>query len=299
MDEKNINAIIKLLDDPDTTVYQHIEIKLFEMGASVVKYLENAWTKNSDPFFQKRVEYIIHKIQFKETLSLLKQWLDEKSDDVLKGAYIVAKAQYPALDYEIIFQKIEKIKRTIWLELRENFTPLQQIRILNQVLFQMNKYTGNNVDFYDPKNCYINEVIDTAKGNPITLSIIYIAISKRLGLPIYGINLPKNFILAYVDMNYSFENIEEIDEINDIFFYINPHNKGAVLGRKEIDFFLKQQKITPMRDFYVPCSNEIIIQRLIANLIFCYKKVGNSNKVEDFQELMNLFAKKLDDNLES
>jgi len=296
MEVKEIEAIIKLLSDPDQTVYEHIEKKLLAEGKEIIKPLESAWGTSLDELLQSRIEHIIHKIQFDELIILLKAWLQEKSDDVLKGAFLISKVHYPSLDFQIVYQKIEKIKRNIWLELRDNFTPLEQIRVLNHVIYQTHKFIGNNIDFYSPQNCYINEVLETKKGNPISLAIIYLSIAKRLGLPIYGVNLPKNFILAYVNVNANINNISSIDEDNDILFYINPFNRGAVLGKKEIDFFLKQQKIHPERSYYVPCETDFIIQRLILNLIYSYKKIEQNEKADDFEKILNLFDNRLKDN---
>jgi len=297
MDVKEIDAIIKLLGDPDHVVYQHVEKKLLSEGQLIIKPLETAWENSADALSQSRIEYIVHKIQFEETVSLLKAWLQEKSDDVLKGAYIVSRVQYPSLDFQTVYQKLEKIKRNIWIELRDNFTPLEQIRVLNHIIYQTHKFVGNTSDFYAPQNSFINDVLDTKKANPISLAIIYLAIAKRLGLPVYGVNLPKNFILAYININAKFENVNSVDEDNDIFFYINPFNRGAVLGKKEIDFFLKQQKIQPERSYYAPCEPSVIIQRLILNLIYSYQKIGKLDKVSDYETLLNLFEDRLSDNI--
>jgi hypothetical protein len=105
-------------------------------------------------------------------------------------------------------------------------------------------------------------------------------------LPIYGVNLPKNFILAYKD---EFRRSDSQDEADDILFYINPYNKGAVLGRREIDYFIQQQKIKTDKSFYIPCSNKDIVIRLISNLILSYEKLGFNDKIERLKELLKVF----------
>lgn len=293
MDNKELEAIIKLLDDPDNVVFNHIEQKLLSEGEIVIPFLEKAWENSLNEIVHQRVENIIHKIQYNSSFRNLEEWVNEESDDLLKGAFLIAKIQYPALDLQKLYQKIEKIKRNIWLELRDNFTPLEQVRVLNHILFSVYKFHGNNTDFYAPQNSYINEVLELKKGNPISLAIIYLIIAKRLGLPIYGVNLPKNFILAYLADGVDTTDLSNIDEERDILFYINPYNRGAVLGKKEIDFFLKQQKILPEKSFYTPCSYDIIIQRLILNLSFSYQKLGYNDKVKDFEKLLTIFNERL------
>jgi regulator of sirC expression with transglutaminase-like and TPR domain len=132
-------------------------------------------------------------------------------------------------------------------------------------------------------------VILAKKGNPISLGIIYIAVAQKLGLPIYGVNLPKNFILAFIDEFYELLGSDASNSNSDnVLFYINPFNHGAVLGKKEIDFFLKQQNIAPEDMFYQPCSNIEIIQRLLLNLIYSYEKLGYDSRIKDLQTLLKI-----------
>jgi len=125
------------------------------------------------------------------------------------------------------------------------------------------------------------------KGNPISLSLLYSVIAQRLGIPIYGVNLPKNFILAYADEVANLKTYEG-DENEQILFYINPFNRGAVFGRREIDYYIKQQKLEPQKAFYIPCSNAEIIQRMILNLIFSYEQQAFKEKVVELQELFKI-----------
>jgi hypothetical protein len=108
-------------------------------------------------------------------------------------------------------------------------------------------------------------------------------------MPVYGVDLPKNFILAYRDEVSSLQATG--DNVNEeILFYINPFNKGMVFGRKEIDMFIKQQKMNQEKSFYVPCSNTRIISRLLKSLANSYEKMGYVQKLKDIQELMDVFA---------
>jgi regulator of sirC expression with transglutaminase-like and TPR domain len=111
------------------------------------------------------------------------------------------------------------------------------------------------------------------------------SVAHELNLPIYGVNLPKNFILAYKD---EFRHSDAADETEDILFYINPNNKGAVLGKREIDYFLKQQQLKYDKSYYTTCSNKSIVLRLIHNLILSYEKLGFNDKVERLKELLKV-----------
>lgn len=283
MDKEKVHALISLLDDPNEVVFNTVEEELLKEEVGVIDELEKAWESSRNDVFQRRVENIIHTLQLKDVKSLLSKWIKEGAKDLLYGAFIIAKYQYPELVYDELNQKIDRIRRDVWLELNDHLTALEKVRIMNHILFDIHKFVRNNSNFFAPQNSYINEVIENKKGNPISLSIIYSVIAQRLGLPVYGVNLPKNFILCYLDDHM----IEPQDD--EVMFYINPVNKGAILGRREIEYFLKQQKLKAEYSYFNPCSNFDIVKRLLYNLSYAYENQGSELKKAEIKELMSLF----------
>lgn len=281
--EKEIMALINLLDDPSEDVFRMVEENLLQEGPEIIPALEEAWGTNTDKFYQERLEDMIHQLQFNSIAIDFTRWIHEGATDILKGVFLVARFQFPDLSYTDVNSIIEHIKQDIWIELNDNLTALEKVRILNHVIFRIHKFRDNASNFYDPNNSYINKVLETKKGNPISLGVLYSSIALRLGLPIYGVNFPKNYILAYKDSADLYETGDE-----DILFYINPFKGGAVLGRKEIDYFLEQHRIKPRKEFYIPCSNLDITARILNNLVNAYKKEGNQKMVEKIQKIIRL-----------
>ena len=283
MNSKEIQALINLLDDPNEDVYETVTKNLLERGIEIIPELERAWENSIDYIHQERLETLINKIQSERTKNELIRWVSEGHENLLEGIYLIARFQYPDLQYSDINKRIEAIRKDVWLELNDNLTALEKVKVLNHILFDIHKFSKNTTNFYSPQNSYINQVLESRKGNPISLAIIYSVVSQRLGLPVYGVNLPKIFILAYKDKYSSSELYHEKAE--DILFYINPYNKGAVLGKKEIDYFLKQHHFKPQRSFYVPCKNIEIIRRAVNNLIYAYDKSGYKDKLNQMDEI--------------
>ncbi|HBX53339.1 MAG: hypothetical protein A2275_10415 [Bacteroidetes bacterium RIFOXYA12_FULL_35_11] len=286
MEPEKIKALINLLDDPNEEIFTTVKQTLLDEGVEAIPELEKAWDLSQELVLQSRIEDIIRNIQLKIIKNNFSVWAHSEKNDLLEGVYLIAKYQYPDLRFEDVREKIEIVKKDVWLELNENLTALEKVKILNHIIFDIHKFSLNNANFYSPQNSYINIVLETKKGNPLSLSIIYALIAQSLGLPIYGVNLPKNFILAYkeeISALFAFE-----EESEAVLFYINPSNKGAVFGRKEIDYFLKQQKLSPEKSFYVPCSNAEIIIRLINNLIASYEKLSYNDKVSDLEEILTV-----------
>jgi regulator of sirC expression with transglutaminase-like and TPR domain len=288
MEPEKLNALITLLDDPNEEVFSTVEHELLKQQVDIVPALEKAWEASIDEVAQTRIENIIHHLQFKYVKTELSNWIDAGAEDLLLGAYFVAKYQFPTLDYSWVEAQINEIRKDIWFELNEQLTSLEKVKVVNHIMYDVYKYSRNNINIMAAENNFINEVIISKKGNPVSLSVIYSVVCQRLGLPVYGVNLPKNFILAYLDTG-------EAKAVSltqgEVMFYINPINKGAVLGRKEIEFFLKQQKIQPQTNYFLPIrSNEEIVKRMLNNLLFAYESANEVVKVKEISELMALFS---------
>ncbi|HEY0668568.1 MAG TPA: transglutaminase-like domain-containing protein [Sphingobacteriaceae bacterium] len=284
---KEIDALIRLLDDRDEEVYRHVEEKLLTYGNEVIDYLENAWEKSFDALLQERIENLVHKIQFYNVKRELELWYMGGAFDLLQGLITINKYQYPDLDEQKIINEIEMIKRDIWLQLIYDMSAVEKVKLINHVLYTNYRFSGNTTNHQDPQNSYIGQVLESKKGNQILLASIYSIIAQKLDIPIYGVNLPQHFILAYLD--------EERESVinNDVLFYINAFNKGFIFGKHDVDTFLKQLKIDPDARFYEPCSNTDIIKRVLRNLISAYEKAGSIEKAAEIEELLSIFEEHL------
>ncbi len=293
MNVDNIKAMIRLLDDPDNEIYAHISSELVALGRDAVPILEEAWSGAFDPLLQERIETIVHKIQFDGLKNDLKQWAASGATDLLSGTLLIARYQYPDLDEEKVRSTLNKIRKEIWLELNESMSPREQVLVINKVLFEHNGFAGNTSNFHAPQNSFINTVLETKKGNPLLLSIIYTLLSQQLDIPIFGVNLPEHFILAYQDVRGN--SVEEYTYPEaGILFYINAFSRGNIFGKHDIETFLKKLDLKYNRIFYEPCSHLDMIRRLLRNLAFSWQKLGEPGKVVEINELLDcLNAKSL------
>lgn len=287
MKKEEIQALITLLDDPDTFVFNEIKLKLIECGIPVIEVLEGAWETDFDPLRQKRIENIVHEIQYNHLSVKLLEWAKLGGQSLLTGALLVCKYQFPDLDEQEVKDRIERIRKDIWLELNEELTALETVRVINQILFNTHGFIGNKEDYHAPQNSFINKVLERKKGNPLSLSLLYIILSESLDLPIYGVNLPDHFVLAYKD-KYGVLDPAGISEHHNVLFYINPFSKGSVFGKKEIDSFLKQLKLSPKNSYYEPCKNVEMIIRMLNNLYHSYVAINKKEKAEDIKKIMEI-----------
>jgi len=282
---KEISALIALLDDPDKNVFEAIRKKLSQLGSEIIPQLEQAWETSLDNLFQTRIENIIHEIHFTDIKEKLKAWDKKGNHDLLEGAYIISKLQYPDINYNQIIESIEKIKKDIWLEINNNLTALEKIKIVNHIIFDVHKFSRSKSYQYSAQSFFLNQLLDTKKGSPIILAILFAGICQQLEIPIYGVALPKNFILCYQDKN---KNIFENETSENVLFYINPFNKGVVFGKKEIDLFIKQQKLENKEVYFQPCSNKDTLMHLINEVIAFYENNGDKTKAKEYHLLLKI-----------
>ncbi|WP_428327739.1 transglutaminase-like domain-containing protein [Mucilaginibacter sp.] len=277
-----VNSLIRLLDDPDGEVFEHVHQKLLSYGPEAIEYLEQAWEQAFDAVQQERIANLVHEIQFDIVKKDLQLWHQSGAFDLLQGILIINRYQYPDLDEQKVINQIEGIKRDIWIQMMNESSPAEQVKLINHVFYNIYGFSGNTANHLDPQNSYLSQVLETKKGNQISLAIIYSIIAQKLDIPVYGVNLPQHFILAYLD-----ESLQSEFE-SGILFYINAFNKGFIFGRRDVDMFLKQLNLKYDKQFYEPCSNTDIIKRVLRNLISAYEHLGSAEKVAELNELIQI-----------
>ena len=291
--EKSIQALVRLIDDPDDTIFEHIRDELINHGTKAIPFLESSWEDDDyGLLFQSRIEDLIHDIQFMAIKTELQEWIDSPHKDLLEGAFIISRYQYPNLDDQIVLNKIQEIRKDIWLEISERQTAYEKVRVFNKVFYGKYKFTGNSKDYQSPLNSFINTVIETRRGNPLSLCLLYSVIAQSLDLPIYGVNLPNHFILTYLDEN-NINAFINTDNKHGSLFYINAFSKGGIFDESEIKQFLQGLNKPESREYFEPCSNSSIITRMLTNLISSFQQSGSTEKVNELIELRNLFDFKL------
>jgi hypothetical protein len=290
MTNSKLGALIDLLDDPDLTVFEVVQQELLKETDKIIPFLEQKWESIFDGDCQERIENIIQNLQFKETARLLEEWLISDSDerDLLTGFIIIDRFQYPDLNQLNIRLKLENIRKKIWLELNNSLTLLEKITILNHFLFNLNEFSINFKNIHSPQNCFLNQILDTKKGNPVSISIFYTIIARMLELPAQFIDFPKNPLVAIVDAKLA-RKVHGDGAHSDVLFYINPSNKGSITSIKEIEYHLRTNNYQPMHLYTEPKPDVHFIKLLVESLELSYQSVNFIDKKERIQQLLKLF----------
>jgi regulator of sirC expression with transglutaminase-like and TPR domain len=272
MSENELKALISLLDDEDRQIATHVQEKILSLGTQAIPLLEKEWESNLNPSVQGRIEELIHTLQYDLVKERLKNWHASEDKDLLTGMWILTTYQYPDIELEKLRQDIEQIYYDCWLEFRPDLYAFDQVKVINSVIFNKLKFGANTKNFHSPGNSMINIVLETHRGNPITLCVIYLLVAQKLKLPMYGVNLPNLFILTYKDDNHQ--------------FYINAFNRGLIFSKQDIENYIHELHMVPQPSFFEPCSNLDIIRRALRNLIMSFEKMGEHAKAEEVKLLL-------------
>ncbi len=272
---QEIKSLISLLDDPDEEIIRPVIKEIMARGAVITPWLEEALSQSDDPLFKKRVQQLIRDLHFEAIKTRLEKWMAMGQENLLLGALIIARYQYPTLKEETIIRHLGHITQDIYLRIKEDLSPMEKIQIVNSVLFDDYEFFGNKRDHLSPPCYYLNMVFDTGKGNHLSLGIVYILVARSLGIPVVGVNLPEYFFLGY-------------QENDKMLFYINPFSKGNTLSQNELLFFLKLAEVDVSQQRIEPADNRIIIQRLISGLIQAYLRVNKPEKAADLKKLLEV-----------
>ena len=286
-----VTSLIRLAEDPDPQVYNHVKNELVQMGDDVVSTLERSWCDHdTDEAHRDRIFEIIREIQVNDIKADLEKWRESSDRDLLKGSLIISRFQFPHVDFDAVDIELEKIKQKVWLEINEEHTAFEIVKIFNHVLFDLCGFNASEDSFYTPQNSFINTVLESKKGNQLSLSILYSVIAQKLQIPIYGIDMPNNFVLGFMDEFQTLKMLGLDKFERNVLFYINPYSKGRIFDQNEIENYLRSHKLPLQNSFFVPCSNSDILKRMIDNLSYAYEKVGEMKKVEELKGIRLILA---------
>jgi|FLOH01.1.fsa_nt_gi hypothetical protein len=282
---KELNALVSLMDEPNESMFSEIRNKVMSFGKLAIPVLEEAWVNTFTDHDSERIEKLIDEIRRQEFVSDFSAWTQESNNDIIPGFIILARYLITDFDEDLYKTQIDKLIRETWLEINDSLTALEKIKVINHIFYSVYKFSSYLGPDVKTDTYLLNKVFDYKKGNSLSMGILYIAIAQSLKIPVFGVNLPGHFVLAYMD---DLDDIRIPNEYNeaDVLFYLNPANNGAIFTRNEIVHFANQMKITPKPDFFLPCSNQVVITRVINELIILFAKESNPIKSVALETLL-------------
>ena len=287
-ENKEISALLHLIDDPDEEVFGVVSNRIIDFGKRIIPNLENLWENTISEGIQERIELLIHRLHYRDLTEEFVEWNRNAHQDLLTGALLVARFQYPELTTAQIFQDIEKLRRNIWLELNSYLTPLEQINVLTSILYNYFNLRGGEVNYQLTDEFLINKQLETKRGNAIANGVLYLILGELLDVPVRAIAIPRQFVLGYFKAEYNFENHTE-DPSYKAEFFIDPLS-GQIFSQNDVDNYFNRIKIPPVAFYFQPQSNKKIIKLLLEEFSKCFDNDKNRYMQQELKLLSELIV---------
>ncbi|MCA6461996.1 MAG: hypothetical protein IM534_00525 [Chitinophagaceae bacterium] len=274
MQETNeLNALLSLIDDPDSEVYESVVGKLMGYGKPIIPNLENLWENQPDEHIQERIQIIIKKLRLIELGRELKKWKAEGCTHLLDGALLAAKYDQPDLNRESFFESVEQLKKNIWLELNNFLTPLEQAKVLKNIIYDFFGLKGSLLPNCEEDEYFIQKVIETKQGNTITNGILYHALCQQLGIKTSLLHLPNTYMVAFYSTGLLYE--PKYPPIREaIQFYVEP-GTGKPFSQYNADNYFRSFRLEPTANFFTPLTNEYCVLHLLYQTAKFYERKKN------------------------
>ena len=272
-------ALVKLLSDEDPAVYHLVREKILSYGQSAIAWMQ-PHVLSSDPVLRRRVQEVIdHLARRSADNRFLAFCLSQHGEelDVDQGSWLLAQTRYPDINvaaYQALFDSYAG-------DLRERIDfgarPDQILATINQYLYSELGFHGNEQNYYETENSYLNRVIERRTGNPISLCMVYLFVSRRLHLPVTGIGMPGHFLCRFQCPT---------DEL-----YIDAFNRGKLLSRTDCVKYLVQTNYGFQDGLLTPATPRRILLRMCSTLHQIYQHLKLAEETARLQRYIVALAK--------
>ncbi len=276
-----IAALLNLIEDPDESVYQTVKCRIIEIGNSIIPALEDIKELEETPLQIERINEIIASILVKKLKKSIDIWLESDEKSYLEIAFHIHEyISYNPPKADFLFE-IERIRKSIWLELNNYLTPLEEVNIFNKVLFAHFKFNTEELNYQKINDFDLGKLLSLKSSNTYPISVLYIILGEMLGIPIEPVSVPKQNLLAYIDFTTA------ITESNnpDIIFFIDPLS-GQVYSHKDINSYIS--KINPQeKNILIDQDNRVLfVKRWLTDLAKSEKENGFEAKYLGLLEII-------------
>jgi len=271
-------ALVSLLTDEDPAIYFTVRDKILSLGPQATIWLRRH-TLSNDPSLRRRAQEIIFYFERQAADNRFLGFCLKHGEefDLEQAAWILAQTRYPGISLEGYLALMDSFASELRERIDLTAEPRQVLGAINDYLFRELGFQGNEDNYYDPENSYLNRVVDRRKGNPINLCLIYLLLARRLRLPITGIGLPGHFICRYQST------AEEI--------YLDPFHGGKLLTKGDCVQYLVHGNFSLRYDHLTPVSPRRMMLRICGNLHQIYLQLESEEETTRLQRYLVALAK--------
>lgn len=262
-----IAALVKLLEDPDPEIHGAVVERLQQFDETAVPLLDEFQVGERNQEVKKELERTIHALTIRSLEQEFLNYLEcgvYTLEDLEDGIFLLSRFGNPTLRTDLYRRNLDKMAG----ELREPLLlledPLEQMFLVLTYLFKEQQFKGNDTEYFDPANSYLNQVMDHKRGLPISLSLLVLFLGRRLDLPFQGVNMPLHFMLRFDSRGQT--------------HLIDAFRGGFIVTADQCHQFLLQNGIAPQPVHFEPAGALEILSRCVRNLINGYEKLGEEGR---------------------
>ena len=272
-------ALLTLLDDDDPTVQGLLVERLVSYGPAVLDWLQPQLSGRAGGV-RRRFELVRDQIgRQANEIKFLEFCVGAEVDmDLEDGVWLLAQSEFPSISIDGYQALIDSFAEVLKDRLDRIEDGEALFATINQYLFDELEFSGNEENYNDPQNSFMNRVIDRRLGIPITLSVVLLLLSRRLEIPVTGIGMPGHFLCRYQTSR------EE--------FYIDAFNRGRLLSKVECIRFLNESPDGYREKYLSPVSSREILARMCRNLVQVYKQLEDPEMEARMGRYVSALARK-------
>ncbi len=276
--ERQKMALVNLLGDEDPAVYQTIRARIISCGQSSAEWLR-PHLLSPEPVLRRRAQEIIDYFARQDCDTAFLSFCLRQGEDfeIEDGIWLLARTQYPNINVAAYREMLDSYAGDLRERIDFNDPSEQTLATINQLLFAELGFGGNDKNYYDPENSYLNRVMDRRTGNPISLCLVYLLLARRLRLPVVGIGLPGHFVCRFQSV---------VDEL-----YIDVFNKGKLLSKANCVKYLLHTQHSLADGHLVPMSARRMLLRVCTNLHQIYLQNNFTDESARLQRYVVVLAR--------
>jgi regulator of sirC expression with transglutaminase-like and TPR domain len=278
LSESQWKALVNLLGDDDPAIYRTVRDKILSFGEEAGQWLR-PHRLSEDPLLRRRAREIVQHFDRQEADTWFLAFCLKHGEEfnLEEGIWLLALTQYPDINVEAYRALLDHFASELRERIDFNETHKEILTTINNYIFDELGFSGDEENYYDPQNSYLNRVIDRRKGNPINLSLMYLLLARRLQLPMAGIGLPGHFICRYQSTS---------DEI-----YVDAFHHGKFLTKADCIQYLVSGSHGLQDEFLAPVSTRRVLMRICSNLHQIYSHMELSEETTRLQRYLVALAR--------
>ncbi len=271
-------ALLNLLGDDDPAVFQTVREKILSCGPPAAEWLR-PHTLSGDPALRRRTRQIVRHFDRQAADNQFLGFCLKHGEDfsLEHGLWLLAQTEYPEINIEAYQALLDNFAGEVAERLELGREPKELLGQLNAYMFGELHFAGNEKNYYDPENSYLNRVIDRRTGNPINLCVVYMLLARRLRLPVAGIGLPGHFICRY--------------QSTAAELFIDPFNRGKFLTKADCVQYLTHGNYSLRDDYLAPVSPRKLLLRVCGNLHQIFLQLERAQEATRLQRYLIALAR--------